>query len=292
MADKRSPRSELGAFLKARRAELTPAQVGLADDGTVRRVPGLRRDEVARLATMSTGYYTRIEQGRLPASATVLASLVRALRLDEAQRAYLYELAGQAPATPRRRTAQRVRPSVQRMLDGLGHLPALVLGRYDDILAWNAAAAALYRDFTLLKPAERNYTRLLFLDPVMRGLYVDWEEAGRISAARLRMETAGNPDDPRLAALVGELSVRSPEFREWWNGRIVTDLTSGTKRYLHPLVGPLTLDCDTWTSPGDPDIMFMVLTAEPGTPEDHALRILSSWHTAPAPTRTADTSRD
>ncbi|MGW1727673.1 helix-turn-helix transcriptional regulator [Streptomyces sp. NPDC002306] len=291
MSDARSSRSEFGAFLKARRAELSPAQVGLADDGTVRRVPGLRRDEVARLATMSTDYYTRIEQGRLRASATVLASLVRALRLDEAQQAYLYELAGKTPA-PRRRRVQRVRPSVQRMLDALGHLPAMVLGRYNDILAWNAAAVALYLDFDKLAPRERNYTRLLFLDPAMRGLYVDWEDAGRLSAALLRMETAGNPDDPRLATLVGELSVRSPEFREWWNGRIVSDTTSGSKRYRHPLVGPLTLDCDTWTSPDDPDITFMVLTAEPGSPEDHALRILSSWHTAPASTHTSDTPHD
>ena len=289
MSDARSPRSEFGAFLKARRAELTPAQVGLADDGTVRRVPGLRRDEVARLATMSTDYYTRIEQGRLRASATVLASLVRALRLDEAQRTYLYELAGRAPTPRRRRPVQRVRPSVQRMLDGLGHLPAMVLGRYNDILAWNPAAAALYQDFALLKPAERNYTRLIFLDPAMRSLFTDWEDAGRISAATLRMETAAAPDDPRLATLVGELSVRSPEFREWWNGRIVTDTTSGSKRYRHPLVGPLTLDCDTWTSPKDPDVTFVVLTADPGSPEDHALRILSSWHTAPAPPSTADT---
>lgn len=292
MSDTRSPRSELGAFLKARRAELTPAQVGLGDDGTVRRVPGLRRDEVARLAAMSTGYYTRIEQGRLPASATVLASLVRALRLDEAQRSYLYELAGQVPARSRRRPVQRVRPSVQRMLDGLGHLPALVLGRHDDILAWNAAAAALYLDFGKLPARERNYVRLLFLDPVMRDLYVDWEAAGRISAARLRMETAGNLDDPRLAELVGELTVRSPEFREWWNGRIVTDLTAGTKRYRHPLVGPLTLDCDTWTSPDDPHIMFMVLTAEADSHGDQALRILTSWNTTPAHQHTAGTPRD
>ncbi|MFE4218644.1 helix-turn-helix transcriptional regulator [Streptomyces sp. NPDC056844] len=292
MSDTRSPHAELGAFLKARRAELTPGRVGLADDGTTRRVPGLRRDEVARLATMSTGYYTRIEQGRLRASATALGSLVRALRLDEAQRAYLYELAGRVPAVPRRRPAQRVRPSMQRMLDALGSCPALVLGRHTDILAWNGAAAALYRDFAELKPAERNYTRLLFLDPVMRGLYVDWEDAGRISAATLRMATADNPDDPRLAALVGELSVRSPEFREWWNGRIVTDMTAGTKHYLHPLVGPLTLQCDTWNSPGDPDLVFMVLTAEPGSPEDHALRILGSWRTSAAAPRTADASRD
>ncbi|GAA2281788.1 transcriptional regulator [Streptomyces ruber] len=292
MSDSRSSRSEFGAFLKARRAELTPAQVGLADDGTLRRVPGLRRDEVARLATMSTDYYTRIEQGRVRASATVLASLVRALRLDEAQQAYLYELAGKAPA-PRRRAGHRVRPSVQWTLDALGHLPAMVLGRYNDILAWNTAAAALYQDFGKLTPSERNYTRLLFLDPAMRSLFTDWEDMGRLSAALLRMETASNPDDPRLATLVGELSVRSPEFREWWNGRIVSDTTYGPKRFRHPLAGPLTLDCDTWTSPNDPDVMFMVLTAEPGTPEDHALRILSSWQTAPAPTaHPADTHHD
>ncbi|MFD0022843.1 helix-turn-helix domain-containing protein [Streptomyces sp. NPDC058382] len=291
MSDSRSSRSEFGAFLKARRAELSPGQVGLAHDGTLRRVPGLRRDEVARLATMSTDYYTRIEQGRVRASATVLASLVRALRLDEAQQAYLYELAGKTPA-PRRRPVQRVRPSVRWMLDGLGHLPALVLGRYNDILAWNAAAAALYQDFGKLAPRERNYTRLLFLDPGMRRLYIDWEDAARLSAAVLRMETAGNPDDPRLAALVGELSVRSPEFREWWNERTVSDTASGSKRYRHPLVGALTLDCDTWTSPGDPDVMLMVLTAEPGSPEDHALRILSSWQTDPAPTNTRDTPHD
>ncbi|MFJ3660292.1 helix-turn-helix domain-containing protein [Streptomyces sp. NPDC090119] len=292
MTDSRSPRSEFGAFLKARRAELSPAQVGLADDGTQRRVPGLRRDEVARLATMSTDYYTRIEQGRVRASATVLASLVRALRLDTAQQAYLYELAGKAPAARRHRKVQRVRPSVQRMLDALGHLPALVLGRYNDILAWNQAAVALYQDFGKLAPRERNYTRLLFLDPGMRGLYTDWEDAARLSAALLRMETAGNPDDPRLAALVGELSVRSPEFRAWWNGRIVSDTTSGPKRYRHPLAGPLTLECDTWVSPDDPDVMFMVLTAEPGSPEDHALRILGSWQSAPAPARPAGGPQD
>ncbi|MDX2918317.1 MULTISPECIES: helix-turn-helix domain-containing protein [Streptomyces] len=292
MSDSRSSRSEFGAFLKARRAELTPAQVGLVDDGTLRRVPGLRRDEVARLATMSTDYYTRIEQGRVRASATVLASLVRALRLDEAQQAYLYELAGKTPA-PRRRAGQRVRPSVQWMLDALGHLPAMVLGRYNDILAWNTAAAALYQDFGKLTPSERNYTRLLFLDPAMRSLFTDWEDAGRLSAALLRMETASNPDDPRLATLVGELSVRSPEFREWWNGRIVSHTTYGPKRFRHPLVGSLTLDCDTWASPNDPDVMFMVLTAEPGTPEEHALRILSSWQTIPAPTtHPADTPHD
>ena len=280
-------RSELGAFLRARRAELTPAAVGLPDDGTVRRVPGLRRDEVARLATISVDYYTRIEQGRLQASAAVLGSLVRALRLDEGQQTYLHELAGKVPAPRQRSKIRQVRPSVQRMIDGLGHWPALVLGRYSDILAWNAAADALYQDFGRFRPAERNYTRLLFLDPVIRSLYVDWERAARISAALLRMETAGNPDDPRLTSLVGELSVRSPEFRDWWNGRIVSGAVSGRKNYRHPLVGALTLDCDTWLSPEDPDVTLMVLTAEPGTTEDSALRILSSW-TSDAPPTLAD----
>jgi transcriptional regulator with XRE-family HTH domain len=283
-------RCELGAFLKARRSELAPAQVGLPEDGTTRRVPGLRRDEVARLATISTDYYTRIEQGRLQASATVLGSLVRALRLDQSQQAYLYELAGKVPVASRRRAAAQVRPSVQRMLDALGHRPAMVLGRYNDILAWNAAAAALYQDFGRLRPAERNYTRLLFLDPASRTLFVDWEDAGRLSAARLRMETAGNPHDPRLAAIVGELSVRSNEFRDWWNGRIVSDTTWGQKRFRHPVVGDLTLDCDTWISPDDPDITFMVLSAEPGSDADNGLRILSSWESGPATTNPATTS--
>lgn len=277
-----SARAEVGAFLRARRSELTPAQVGLPEDGTTRRVPGLRRDEVARLATISVDYYTRIEQGRLQASATVLGSLVRALRLDEGQQAYLYELAGKVPAVRRRTPAQRVRPSVQRMLDAFDHQPAMVLGRYNDILAWNRAAAALYQDFGRLSPSERNYTRLLFLDPASRTLFVDWEDAGRLSAARLRMETASNPHDPRLAELVGELSVRSAEFREWWNGRIVSAASYGPKRYRHPVVGPLTLDCDTWMSPDDPDVTFLVITAAPGSPEDHALRILASWEQAPA----------
>jgi transcriptional regulator with XRE-family HTH domain len=283
----RSSRAELGAFLKARRAELTPAAVGLDDDGTVRRVPGLRREEVARLATISVDYYTRIEQGRLQASGTVLASLGRALRLDEGQRAYLHELAGRAPATRRRPAVHRLPPSAQRMLDALGHCPAMIFGRYNDILAWNAAAAALYQDFGRLAPAERNYTRLLFLDPASRSLFPDWEEAGRVSAARLRRETAGHPDDRRLAALVGELTARSPEFRAWWDGRIVSEASRGRKRFRHPVVGPLTLDCDTWTAPDDPDLTFVVLTAEPGSPEDSALRILASWGADPS--RTAGT---
>ncbi|MEV0719464.1 helix-turn-helix transcriptional regulator [Asanoa sp. NPDC050611] len=281
-------RSEFGAFLRARRAELTPEALGLPADGTPRRVPGLRRDEVARLATMSVDYYTRIEQGRLPASVTVLESLARALRLDEGQRRYLYELAGK-PRDRDRTEHQRVRPPVRRLLDQLDHCPALVLGRHNDILAWNAAAAALYVQFADLPPDERNYIRLVFLDPAMRDLHVDWEDAAQVGAATLRMATAGNPDDPRLRELVDELS-QSPEFRRWWSAHIVSTASHGTKRFRHPVVGPLTLDCDTWTSPDDPDQRLVVLTAEPGSPSDEALRILTSW-TAGDPTTTRPTSK-
>ncbi|MFG2276140.1 helix-turn-helix domain-containing protein [Streptomyces chartreusis] len=284
MADDRSTRAELGAFLKARRAELTPAAVGLADDGTPRRVPGLRREEVARLASISVDYYSRIEQGRLQVSATVLGALARALRLDAGQQTYLHELAGKPTGRRIRRGPQRVRPSMYRLLDQLDRAPAMVLGRFNDILAWNAAAAALYLDFAQLSPQERNYTRLLFLNRGIRDLHVEWEAAARLSAATLRLETAGNPDDARLADLVGELSVRSPEFRQWWGGRIVSSASYGTKLFQHPLVGQLTLECDTWASPDDPDKRLMVLTAEPGSPSDEALQILISWSAEDAST--------
>jgi transcriptional regulator with XRE-family HTH domain len=276
MTDDRATRTELGAFLRARRAELAPADVGMVDDGTPRRVPGLRRDEVARLASISVDYYTRIEQGRLALSATVLTSLVRALRLDEGQQRYLAELSG-AASRPRRRPVQRVRPSMQQLLDQLDRSPAMVLGRYNDILAWNAAAVALYGELGTLTPAERNYTRLVFLDPGFRSLYDDWEDAARLGAATLRMEAAANPDDPRLASLVGELSVRSEDFRRWWAGRIVSAAAAGPKKLRHPVAGSMTLWCDTWANPEDPEQRLLVMTAEAGSPSEEAMRILTSW---------------
>jgi transcriptional regulator with XRE-family HTH domain len=205
--------AELGEFLKARRAELSPRAVGLTDAGGRRRVPGLRREEVAQLAAISVDYYTRIEQGRLPASASVLAALARALRMDEDQQAYLYELAGKTGIPPRRRAAQRVRPAMQRLLDQLTEAPAMVLSRRLDILAWNSGAAALYTDFSQIPANRRNYVRLLFTDPGVRSLHADWRDAARTSVASLRMEAARFPDDPDLAALVGELSVQDHDFR-------------------------------------------------------------------------------
>jgi transcriptional regulator with XRE-family HTH domain len=268
---------ELGAFLKARRSELTPRAVGLPEGESHRRVPGLRREEVAQLASISVDYYTRLEQGRVPASASVLATLASALRLDDDQQAYLYEVAGKTDARPRRRRSRQTpRPAMTRLLDQLEGTPALVLGKRMDVLAWNAAAAALFTDFGAIPSAQRNYVRLLFTDPTVRSLHQEWGHDARDAVAALRMEAASDPDDPDLARLVGELAVLDPDFRTWWAERRVNSATYGTKHYRHRLVGDLTLDCDTWASPDGSGQRLMVLTAEPGTTSEEALRILRS----------------
>ncbi len=269
---------ELGAFLKARRAELAPQDLGLPEQDSRRKVAGLRREEVAQLAAISVDYYTRLEQGRVRASASVLATLARALRLDDDQQRYLYQLAGKTDARPRRRRpSQRVRPAMRRLLDQLTATPAIVLGKRLDILEWNACAAALYIDFSQLPVDRRNYLYLLFSDPIMRSMHLEWEHDARDAVAALRMESAADPCDPELARLVGELSVRDADFRTWWAERRVNNAAYGTKRYRHRLVGDLTLDCDTWSSPDGSGQRLMVLTAESGSPSDDALRILTSW---------------
>ncbi|MGW0798030.1 MmyB family transcriptional regulator [Streptomyces sp. NPDC002692] len=269
-------RSELGEFLKARRAELRPTTVGLPDGDRPRRVPGLRREEVARLASISTDYYTRLEQGNLPASAHVLAALAHALRLNEDERTYLYGLAGKNADRPRRRTAQRVRPQWRRVLDQLSESPAVVLGRYMDILAWNPLAAALITDFSAIPADRRNYVRLAFLDPTVRNLFDDWETTARTCVAFLRMEAAESPTDARLAELVSELSAQDEDFRNWWASHEVAGKTLGTKLLHHPAVGDLTLDWEILMSAADPEQQLMIMTAAPDSPSAHALGLLIS----------------
>ena len=269
--------NEVGDFLKVRRAELSPHDVGLPEGIAHRKVAGLRREEVAQLAAISVDYYTRLEQGRFQPSAAVLATIARALRLDDDQQTYLYQLAGKSDARPRRRRPQQPRPAMRRLLDQLGETPALVLGRRMDILAWNRGAAALYTDFARVPVRQRNYVRLLFSDPALRSLHMDWEHDARAAVAALRMVAARDPDDPELAILVGELCVQDPDFGTWWASHHVNGASYGTKRYRHPLVGELTLDCDIWSSPDDSGQQFMVLTAEERTPSRDALRILASW---------------
>lgn len=276
----------VGAFLKARRAQLAPADVGLPEAAGHRKVTGLRREEVARLAAISVDYYTRLEQNRVQPSAGVLAVLAQALRLDEDRQTYLYELAGKAADRPRRRRREeQPRPAVLRLLDQLSGTPAIVLGRRMDILAWNDSAAALYLDFAAIPPRERNYIRLLFTHPVMRALHRDWDHDARSAVAALRMQTGTDSADPELAALVGQLSMQDPDFGTWWGSHQVSSVGYGTKHYHHPLVGDLTLDCDTWDSPDASGQRLMVLTAEPGTPSHDALKILTSWTAVPGRAR-------
>ncbi|WP_353946436.1 helix-turn-helix transcriptional regulator [Streptomyces sp. HUAS MG91] len=272
-----SPLNELGEFLKKRRAELSPSAVGLPESDRPRRVPGLRREEVAQLASISTDYYTRVEQGRMQASTPVLETLARVLKFDDDERGYLLQLAGKNTPRARRRGRQQVQPQLQRVLDDLTAVPALVQGRRGDILAWNALAAALVTDFSRIPEKHRNYPRIIFVDPAMRSLYADWEGSARIAVAQLRMEAAKYPEDPRLIELVGELSMRDKQFAQWWSDHRVAARTIGTKTLNHPAVGELVLEWDTLTANTDPDQHLTVWTAPADSPTHDRLRILGSW---------------
>ncbi|MEV7391590.1 helix-turn-helix domain-containing protein [Streptomyces sp. NPDC091215] len=269
--------NELGEFLKARRASLSPADVGLPTTGEQpRRVAGLRREEVALLASISTEYYARIEQGRLQASAPVLTDLARVLRLNTDQRTYLFELAAKNELPPRS-TRQQVEPQLQFLLDDLATTPAVVIGRRTDVLAWNQLGAALFADFGNIPEDRRTFIRMLFTDPALRALYADWEEVAHLAIAQLRMANARHPGDPKLTALVQELSATDAQFRKWWTEHHVAIRTVGTKRLRHPVVGELTLGWNTLGCAADPDQQIIAWTALPGSPSYDALRLLASW---------------
>jgi transcriptional regulator with XRE-family HTH domain len=265
-------RSELGEFLKARRTAMCPEQVGLpAPSDPRRRVLGLRREEVAALASISPDYYARIEQGRRRAPWSTLDAIARALRLDEAGRDYLFELSARDGERPRQRRVQKVTPHFTRLLEDLRGTPALILGRRMDLLAWNRLAAALITDFGAIRERQRNYIRLIFTDPAMCQLYTNWDHDARVCVAQLHMEVARDPHDSRLAELVGELSVLDADFRRWWSEHQVAVRSNGMKTFTHPGVGELTLGWDTLTSAGDPDQQLISWSAEPGTPSHQRL---------------------
>jgi transcriptional regulator with XRE-family HTH domain len=264
---------ELGEFLRARRTELSQAAVGLPGTGNRRRVHGLRREEVAALSSISTDFYTRIEQGRRLASTEVLDAIARVLGLGDDERAYMFELCGKV--RPSVRASQQVQPQLRRLLDDLATTPAVVLGRRTDILAWNPMAAALFTDFALLRPEDRNFVRLVFCDPHVRALYPHWEHAASNGVAQLRMEAAKYPDDPELAGLVRELSTRDQDFQRWWTAHHVAVRGAGTNAVRHPLVGDLTLDWSSLTCNADPDQQLFSWTAEPGSPSEKALHALA-----------------
>lgn len=274
-------RAELSEFLRTRRARLTPEDVGLPRYGRQRRVPGLRREELAQLAGVSVAYYTRLEQGNgRNVSAEVLDAIARALRLTDAEHAHLTHLARPAghkkKASPAR---QQVRGALRQLLDTVDTVPAYVTGRRADILAWNRTASALFGDWAELAPQQRNWARLIFLRPDYRELFVDWGSKAADVVSYLRMDAGCHPDDPKLSALVGELSVKSEEFRRLWATHDVKEKGHGTKQIRHPLAGELTLSYETLRLPDDAEQSLVIYHAEPGSPSAEALRLLASWGT-------------
>lgn len=274
-------RAELGEFLRSRRARLSPGQAGLPDPpglpghGGRRRVPGLRREELARLAGVSVDHYVRLEQGRdLHFSSSVLDAVARALRLDDTERAHLYRLARPESATPV--APQEVRPGLRRLLDSVGEVPAYVVGRNLSVLAWNPLGAALIADFGALPARERNLARLVFLDDDVKALFGDhYPSKASDVAAFLRLDAARHPGDPEIADLVAELSAASPEFRVRWAEHRLKEKTHGRYLYRHPLVGDLDLAFETLRLPGEPDQALVAHTVEPGSPSEAALRLLA-----------------
>ncbi|MGW3967146.1 helix-turn-helix domain-containing protein [Amycolatopsis sp. NPDC005003] len=274
-------RRRLGEFLRTRRAHLQPEDVGLATYGDRRRVPGLRREELARLAGVSAPYYSRLEQGQSAnASPEVLDALAQALRLDETERRHLHELAAAArrPVPRRRLPPERVTPAVRQLLAALGDVPAIVLGRCSDVLAWNVAGHALFAGHLEPDAPERpgrrpNMARLVFLDPHTRELYADWPGKARAVVATLRMASGRHPDDPRTTALVGELSVRSKEFARWWADQRVKSGGDAVYEMRHPLVGPMTVTHQALRTEQEQHVV--VATTEPGSPSHAAMTLLA-----------------
>jgi transcriptional regulator with XRE-family HTH domain len=270
-------------FLISRRAKISPEQAGLpAYGGGNRRVAGLRREEVALLAGVSIDYYVRLERGRAAgASDSVLEGIARALQLDEAERAHLFDLARAAapavPRAPRRPAAQQVRPSVQRILDSMTATPAYVRNARMDILAANRLGAALLAPVLNSAAQPANHARFLFLDPASRDFYPGWERMAQDVVAILRAEAGRSPHDKALSNLVGELSTRSDNFRTWWAAHNVRFHRSGVKGFHHPVVGDLTLTYEALDLAADAGLRISAYSAEPGTPSDDALRLLASW---------------
>lgn len=265
--------NRLGEFLRARRELVRPEDFGLPDPGR-RRVPGLRREEVALLAGMSADYYVRLEQGRdKHPSAQVLDALARVYSLDEEAAAHLRELARPA-ARRRRRPSQpeRVSPRLARLLDAWAGTPALIMGRYLDVLANNRLAAVVNH----CSVKGQNQLRLMFLEPELRQIYPEWATVAAETVASLRASAGTDLDDPRLTELVGELSLKSEDFRRLWARHDVRAKTAGTKRFLHPMVGELTLGYETFAVNGADGQLLIVYHAEPGSPSEHALKLLGS----------------
>jgi transcriptional regulator with XRE-family HTH domain len=272
---------EIREFLTTRRAKVTPERAGLPTFGRHRRVSGLRREEVALVAGISVEYYTRLERGNARGvSDEVLDAVSQALQLDEAERAHLLDLVrtGNEGRAPRRIPApQRVRPSIQRVVDAMSDVAAFVHNGRLDILYANQLAAALYTEHDRDPVRPANSARFLFLNPRARTFYTDWEKVAHDVVAALRGEAGRNPYDRALSDLIGLLSTRSDEFRVRWASHDVRFHRSGTKRFHHPLVGDLTLAFESLELPADAGLTMVTYSAEPGSASETALRELRKW---------------
>ncbi|MEV0977700.1 helix-turn-helix transcriptional regulator [Streptomyces sp. NPDC049915] len=277
-------RDEVREFLTSRRAKITPEQAGLPS-GSRRRVPGLRRSEVAALADMSVEYYAKLERGNLAGvSPSVLEAVARALQLDDAERAHLLHLAQAADGSdvltrPRRRRTERQwtpHRSLQWTLDAITAGPAFVRNGRTDLLAANRLARAFYSDLLANADNQQNLARFNFLDPASRRFYPDWELFADMAVAILRTEAGRNPHDKDLHDLVGELSTRSAEFRVRWGAHNVRHHGTGIKRFHHPAVGDLTLAFEGLEMAAEPGLTLTIYTAEPGSASEEGLRLLAS----------------
>ena len=267
--------NELGEFLKSRRAQIKPEDVGFRSGGG-RRVEGLRREEVAALASVSVDYIKRLEAGRIRPSDAVLDSLARALQLDVVERTHLFALAGRTASAHDNHALEDVRPGLLRLLAAVEPLPAFIVGPWLDLLAWNPTASALFCGFERRPPAEQNMARLIFLDPEIRELFCagGWDGSGLVAALRVRYER--DEHDPRVEALISELLERSTHFRKLWEEHGVVKRMSGRKTFNHPEVGVIELDWERLTVPAAGGQILMVYSAEPGTPAATALTLLAT----------------
>jgi transcriptional regulator with XRE-family HTH domain len=274
-------RDEVKAFLTSRRAKITPEQAGLQSYNRNRRVPGLRRSEVADRAGVSVEYYAQLERGNLAgASDSVLDALARALQLDEAEQAHLADLAraaGPATRTRRKPPALQVRPSVERILELMTEVPAFVNNGRGDVLAANPLAQALYSPMFDDPARPANHARFAFLNPRAREFWTDWTDIADATVAMMRTEAGRDPYDKALANLVGELSTRSEDFRTRWAAHDVRLHRTGTKQFHHPVVGNLKLNYETMQLTADPGLILTALSAPADSPDDDALRLLASW---------------
>ncbi|WP_327430427.1 helix-turn-helix domain-containing protein [Streptomyces sp. NBC_01236] len=275
-------RAEIREFLGTRRARVTPEQAGLPlYGGDRRRVTGLRREEVALLAGISSEYYTRLERGNATGvSESVIDGIAQALQLDEAERIHLLDLlrgAGTARPPRRRPAQQRVRPAVRRVLDSMTGTPAFVLGGRLDILAANHLGRALFSPVYADQVRPPNNARFVFLDPHATEFFRDWDEVAGDTVAMLRAEAGRDPYDRRLTDLIGELSTRSEDFRRRWAAHNVRIHTTGLKRLHHPVVGDLDLPFETFPLGADPSQFLLAYTAEPASRAQDALNLLASW---------------